>query len=125
MLCYCAAQAQICWAAVEEAARVTCVRSGGKEISHPEFEWQGSVERWDPSAQPQCGQTWVGWGDAGPPGAGDGQGAPPGTTSSGVRRRDSPHWEYNCAFPLQRPFLSSPKASLLLLLVQDLFFHVW
>lgn len=40
------------------------------------------------------------------------------------RQRGSPHCGYNCAFGLKRPFLSSPEAPLLLLLVQDLVFHV-
>lgn len=77
------------------------------------------------SARPQHSQTWMGWGDAGPHGAGDRQWVLSGTASHGVRQRHTPHWEYNPASALKRAFLSSREASLLLLLVRYLFFHVW
>ena len=87
------------------------------------------MERWHPSLQPLPGCSAGKPRRVGvmldPPGAGDGRRAPLGTASPGVRQRDSPHWEYSRAFALKRPLLSSPEASLLLLLVQDLFFHVW
>lgn len=116
--------------AVEEAACVTCLCIGGRTLhvlnfrsARAECGKLGSIPT--ASAQLQGKQTWVGWSDAGSPGAGAGQWVPLGTVSHGLRQRDSPPREYNCAFALKRPFLSSPEASLLLLLVQDLFFHVW
>lgn len=102
--------------ALEEAVRIMCVCIGGR-ICHIQNSRSVRAEKWDPSLRRR--QTWAGWGDAG-----DGQWGPPGTVSCGVRQRDSPRWEPNGASALKRPFLSSPEASLLSLLVPDLFFHV-